>query len=306
MLIEVVMVGWEQGCCGASFSVGAEATWQLLAAEPGPGGLPRFVEEHHGETPADVEHVAVTGMVTAITGITYPQISVPGHGRTKTTDLTRPQPHELGAVAARAEGGFSEYRVTLDVADDATLPGPAVSAEQAARHDLEARTAARRLARMADEVGLLLEALADDAKRRFAGVARLSRATEKSAVTIDPHRAGAAGVSWVRSGADEDGITVQAGDGRWQFPASVAHARIVALFLDAAIAGRIEEHVRPAEDPSRLDTEVLAADGRSWTATVPFAPFVATGFVAMPGQLWKRVQRGEHRYLPWQDGADQP
>lgn len=300
MQIEVVIVGWEHGCCGKPFAVGAPSTWPLTAIAPEPGTLPRFLADSHDQTPADVPHWAVAGTVVAITGVSYPRIPVPGMAGTYSADTSAPQPHELTSVAARAEDNCSEYRVVLEVSDGTDLPAYALGAEQTAQRDRDARTADRNRERMTDEVGLLLEALADDAQRRYADLARSIRATEKSAVTLEPHRTDAAAISWSRSAdAHSDGISVQVGDGRWHFPASVDDAAIVRVFLDAAVSGSVEEHVIPADAPQRLETEVLATDGRSWTATVEFRPFAAGGVMAMPGLLWARVQRGEHRYAPW-------
>ncbi|TFC01653.1 hypothetical protein E3O42_09785 [Cryobacterium adonitolivorans] len=300
MQIEVVIVGWEQGCCGKPFALGGPATWPLQAIAPEPGTLPRFVADSHDQIPPDVPHWRVTGTVVAITGISYPRILVPGMAGTYTGDTSAPQPHELSAVGARPEDNFSEYWVVLEVPDGTDLPAHMLGAEKTAQLDREARTTQRNRQRMTDEVGLLLEALADDAQRRYADLARAIRATDKSALTLEPHRTDAAAISWSRS-SDEgnDGITVQVGDGRWRFPASPDDAALVRVFLDAAVTGSVEEHVRPAGAPQRLETEVLATDGRSWTATIEFRPFAAGGVVAMPGLLWARVQRGEHRYGPW-------
>ena len=307
MEIEVIIVGWEQDCCGSPFQVGEPATWNILAAEPNaphaadpqPGTAARFVEEHHDQTPADVPHWKVTGTVVAITGIRYPRIPAPGLTGTYTADLSAPESHPLDAVGDPDELDFSEYRVRLDVPPGTELPAHTLSAEALARQADEARATERNRLRLGDPVGLLLEALADDAEHRYAHLARTSRATGRSAMTLEPRRAEAAAIRWLRSEDEhDDGITVQIGDGSWRLPAT--DVALVREFLDAAVHGRVLEHVRPAENPSRLDTEVLAADGRSWTATRTFAPFGAGGIVAK--RLWDRVQRGEHRYSRWDAG----
>lgn len=300
MQIEVDIVRWEHNCCGKPFKVGAPATWHLHAVAPEVGPPTRFVSDEHDQTPADVPHWAVTGTVAAITGISYPRIPAPGQTRTYIADLSAPTMHELLFVDAPSESDCSEFRVLLDVPDNTPLPSYALGADGIRQLEQQARTAERNRERMTDAVGVLLEALADDAERRCAGLAQIIRGTDRSGLTLQPHRTDAAAISWSRSGdADTDGITVQVGDGRWRFPATPDDAATVRVFLDAAVAGSVEEHVRPAEAPHRLETEVLAADGRSWTASVEFQPFRASGVVAMPRQLWDRVQRGEHRYSPW-------
>ncbi len=94
---------------------------------------------------------------------------------------------------------------------------------------------------MRDPVGVRHEALADEARRRYAVVAPVTRATDRSAMTIEPHRDGTAAIRWVRRSAEErDGIT-------WtSAPAAV---------------GRVWEHVVGAP-PQRLETAALTDDGR--------------------------------------------
>jgi hypothetical protein len=194
--------------------------------------------------------------------------------------------------------------VLLDVPDGTPLPTHRHGADATTQLSRATRKADVDRQRMTDEVGVLLEAIADDAQNRYAHLALAIRATEKSAVTLQPSRADAAAISWTRSSAPgNDGITVQVGDGRWSFPATRADAAIVSEFLNAAVTGRVEEHVLPAEAPHTLETEVRAADGRSWTASIEFAPFTTGGVMAVPRLLWDRVQRGEHRYSAW-DIAD--
>ena len=300
MQIEVDIVRWEHDCCGKPFAVGAQATWHLHAVAPESGPPTRFVADEHDQTPADVPHWAVTGTVAAITGISYPRIPAPGQTRSYTADLSAPTMHELLSVDAPSASDYSEFRVLLDLPDNTPLPTYVLGADRIRHLEQEARTADRNRERMTDPVGTLLEALADEAQHRYAQLARSIRGIDRSALTLQPHRTDAAAISWSRSSvADADGIAVQVGDGRWHFPASPGDAATVRVFLDAAVAGTVEEHVTPAEAPHHLETEVLAADGRSWTATVEFQPFRAAGVLAMPGQLWHRMQRGEHRYSPW-------
>jgi hypothetical protein len=300
MQIEVVIQSWEHDCCGTPFRVGAQATWHLQAAAPESGPPTRFVSDAHDQLPADVPHWDVTGTVAAITGISYPYIPVPGQPGTHTADTAAPTVQELHFVDRPSDSDCGEFRVVLDLPDGTPLPSYVLGAERSRQLDDEARTAHLNRERMTDPVGTLLEALADEAQHRYAHLARSIRGTDRSALTLQPHRTDAAAIGWSRSGdADTDGITVQVGDGHWNLSASPADAAIVRVFLDAAVTGSIEEHVRPAEAPDLLETEVLAADGRSWTASTEFRPFRAAGVVAMPKQLWHRVQRGEHRYAPW-------
>ena len=300
MQIEVVIDEWAQQCCGVPFRVGGEASWQLIAAQPQAGSVPRFFDDQHDQAAEDVPRLAVTGTVASITGVSYPAIPTPGEARSYTADRSAPTLHPLDSVQEPALVEVSEYRVLLDVADGSALPVYRQSAAEIEERECEARTAERRRERMTDQVGVLLESLADEAQRSYAEVAEIRRATDLSAMTVQPLRVDAAAVYWARQSSEAgDVISVQVGDGVWRLPASVDNVAVVRELLDAAVHGRVEEHVRPLESPHRLDTEAHAADDRSWTATVEFEPFAADGFFAMPGQLWERLQRGEHRYQPW-------
>lgn len=304
MQIEVDIVRWEHDCCGKPFAVGGQATWHLHAVPPESGPPTRFVSDQHDQTPADVPHWSVTGTVAAITGVSYPRIPMPGMIGAFTSDLSRPTMRPLTSVDFPSDTECSEFRVLLEVPDGTPLPTHRQGADATTQLSREARAAAVGRQRMTDEVGVLLEALADDAQDRYAHLAVAIRATEKSAVTLQPGRTDAAAISWSRSSdPDSDGITVQVGDGRWSFPATRAKAAIVREFLDAAVTGRVAEHVLPAGAPRTLETEVRAADGRNWTASIEFAPFTTDGVMAVPRLLWDRVQRGEHRYTAW-DIAD--
>lgn len=225
----------------------------------------------------------------------------PGH--TPGTPRGRPPVRSVlvgeATVGETTAAEFDEYRVALDVPDDTLLPAYRLSAETIAQRERDAQVAKRNRERMRDGIGVLLEALADDAQRRYAHVARASRAADRSAMTVEPHRDGAAAIRWARSAADTDGITVHVGDGTWHVPASGTDAALVRIFLEAATAGRVCEHVRPVGSPAqRLATEVLAQDGRAWTAAISFRPFESDGVMAVARPLWERVQRGEHRYSP--------
>jgi hypothetical protein len=125
MRIEVVISGWEQACCGTSFAVGDHMIWKLRATSPAEvpeGALPRFEEEHHDQTPAGVPHWDVSGVVVAITGISYPLLPVTGQQSTFTWDTEQPQFSAIDSVGKPDDPELEQYRVVLDVADDAVLP----------------------------------------------------------------------------------------------------------------------------------------------------------------------------------------
>jgi hypothetical protein len=306
MRIEVIISGWEQACCGAPFSVGGDATWKLLAEVPSMAlhpELPLFRDEHHGQTEPEIPHWDVTGTVHIIRAVTFPAVEMPGHSRTYTSDRTRPSSRPVGAVAQSVDDDVTEYHVVLDVPEGTVLPGNAASAEETERNSYEARQAETQRLRLADEVGQLLEAHADYAQERFATVARIIRATDASAITLEPRAAGAAAVRWARSDLpDRDGIHVQIGEGTWSFPAHVTHAEAVREMLDAAALGRAEERVSSVDDSTkRLTTIVRGADGASWVTEVDVEfRSAGEGTFMVVGPVWKRIQRGDHGYATWE------
>ncbi|WP_156760372.1 DUF6578 domain-containing protein [Microbacterium karelineae] len=304
MRIEVVVTEWEQACCGEAFHVGGEVTWILQAADPtttAPRGLPRFLEEHHDQTPDDVPHWPVTGTVRRITGITYPRVPVPGDPRAFTLDRERPESTALTGIARAETTEHAEYLVEVDVADDAELPPFVASPSMRSDHDEAARAAARDRDRMGDVVGAELEATADRAEADLGGVSVIVRDRERSAVTIAPSRHGSAAVQWTRSDQDDDGIGVHIGDGSWWFPADLDHARLVGELLEAAAAGRVAEEVVELDGGGgRLDTVVVTRDGRRWVSSTSVEPFATGGgTMVIVGDLWERLQRGSRSSAPW-------
>jgi hypothetical protein len=304
MQIEVVIAEWEQACCGAPFHLGEQVSWRLVALAPATDAPPGFEREDHDLTPPDVPQWPVAGTVAAITGVRYPDLPIAGEPNSYTRDTSAPELHRLTSVSQHDALDLSEYRVTLQLADETNLPAYVTSAEEIARQSAELRRHERNRERMLDPVGLLLEALAGDAQARYSAIAQTVRATDKSAFSVTPLRPNAASVHWIRSEDEADSIWVRVGDGRWSFPASVAHAETVRILLDAAVRGWVEEHVRPHVAVQRLETEVHAQDGRGWTATETVETFEADGFFAAPRGLWDRVQRGSHRYDPWASGSE--
>jgi hypothetical protein len=304
MEIEVVIAEWEQACCGAPFHVGEQVSWRLVPLPPVTDAPPQFEREDHDLTPPDVPQRPITGTVAAITGIRYPHLPIAGEPNSYTRDTSAPELHPLTSVSQHDALDLSEYRVTLQLAAESDLPAYVMSVEETTRQAIELRTQERNRERMLDPVGLLLEALADEAQERHSAIAQAVRATDRSAFSVTPFRPNTASVHWIRSEDEADTIWVRVGDGRWDFPASVAHADIVRILLDAAVCGWVEEHVRPHGAVQRLETEVQAQDGRSWTATETVETFEAEGFSAVPRGLWDRVQRGSHRYDPWASGSD--
>lgn len=301
MRIDVVISEWEQACCGASFRIGAEATWRILAADPelgAPGGNPRFLEEHHGETPEDVPHFDVTGIVRAIRGITYPSVPLPGVPYSYTCEPDYPEFTELESVEGANYDGIAEYLVELEVADDVALPTFVLSRDAIVRREARARTAMRGSARMEDPVGRLLEAAADYAAQEYGDVASIARERSRSTVAVAPRLSDATAVRWSRSVDEKDGIRVYTGEGSWRFPATAAHAELVRVFLDAAASGRVIEDVVELRDGAqRLDTCVEAGDGRRWVASTYFEPAVFVGLVSRKAR--ERVVRGRHAYPAW-------
>ena len=313
MRILVEVSEWEQACCGSAFRLGDTVTWTVFAADPASSpaaDLPRFVEEHHGQTPEEVRQAEVTGRVLAITGVRYPELPVPGEPRSFVVDAERPTSTALSAVGAGSSGvddvestaePFFDYVVELEVADDCVLPEFVVSEATRERERAELRDAERNRERMHDPVGVVLEAAAEYAETTFGAVASIVRDGTRSAITIEPHRAGAAAVRWARSDHESDGIGIHTGDGSWWLPATVENAGLARVFLDAAAAGRVTEEVVDREGAAkRCDTWVRSDDGRRWVSSTDVDPVVGDGDVMIVlGDVWERVQRGNHSYPSW-------
>lgn len=305
MRIEVFITGWEQQCCGTPFGVGDQVTWTIYAEEPGrfASDVPVFREEHHGQIPPHVPHVAIAGTITAITGVSFVVVPEPGHSRSfiQTSTIESSQQVERSGQVDDPEPAatdIDDYRVMLDIADDVDLPSYVPwSDPEARREDDERRTV-----RSHDTVGVMLKGLADYAETHYAHLAHIDRATDVPAISITPHREGAASIHWARSTLTErDGIHVEVAEGSWSFPASITHVAILASFLDAVAHGRVDESVVTRDAETRdLLTVIRSEDSESWTATATVEfPASTNGSFAVVGTLWKRVQQGDVHYEPW-------
>jgi hypothetical protein len=317
MRILVEVSEWEQACCGSAFRLGDTVTWTVFAADPASSptaDLPRFVEEHHDQTPEDVPQAEVTGRVLTIAGLRYPELPVPGEPRSFVVDTGRPMSTTLSAVGAGSSGvddeesatePFFDYLVELEVADDWVLPEFVVSEATRERERAELRYAEQNRERMHDPVGAVLEAAAQYAEATFGAVASIVRDRTRSAITVEPHRAGATAVRWARSDHESDGIGIHTGDGSWWLPATVENAGLARVFLDAAAAGRVTEEVVDRDaDAKRCDTWVRSDDGRRWVSSTDVDLVVGDGdLMIVLGDVWERVQRGNHVYLPWRGRA---
>lgn len=305
MRIEVVISSWEQACCGAVFRVRETMTWELLAADPASTPatkVPRFLEEHHVQTPEDVPHWEVTGVVRSIAGVSYPSLPVPGARGTSTPDLLHPTFSTLQELTAAPNANFSEYLVELEVADDCALPPFTLSPALVALREAQAAAREHERARLADPVGTVLEATADYAESTYASVAEIIRDQDRSAVTITPHRDGATAVLWARSTGEDDFINVHTGDGSWRFQATISDAELIAAFLDAAVHGRVTEApiTNAQGETIRIDTQVSTANGQSWVASTNIETMVPGAEVMiLTADTHQRIQRGHHSYLAW-------
>lgn len=303
MRIEVFITGWEQQCCGTPFGVGDEVTWTIYAEEPGrfDSDLPVFREEHHGQIPPHVPQVEVTGTVASIAGVSYVTVPEPGHSRSFIQTSTIASSRPVDTVGKGEDEDSDDYRVELDIAGDVELPTYAPWDENTQHADNE-----RRAARSNDTVGLMLTSLADYAEAHYGQLAHVNRATDRPAISIYPHRDGAAAIHWVRSSREDfDGIHVEVGEGSWSFPSSVTQVATLASFLDAAANGRVEELVAtPDPETKQLLTVIHSEDSETWTATVTVEfPASTNGSFAVVGTLWKRVQQGDIRYEPWDEAS---
>ncbi|MCS5715487.1 hypothetical protein NVV95_13130 [Herbiconiux sp. CPCC 205716] len=317
MLIEVAVPGWEHACCGEAFAVGAPRTFSLLAAPPVSGGptpftggptpftgkptpLPRYREEHHGQTPADVPQWEVTGLVVAIEAVEYGSRERPGRPGVHEWSEEGRRAHPLDTVAARASGP-GEYLVTLEVDETVALPGYRLSVEESEHERLRLEAVARADERAVDAVGVRLSRLADDLERRWRGHGSVGRSANGANLSFRPHGPGAI-LAWSRSDAPSDGVAVQLGDGRFGLGADDDGVRMLEAFVEAASAGRVQERVRETVDGVEFATEVVGergADDVLERATRTAQVLRSGTMVAMAGPVRERIERGDHRWAPW-------
>ncbi|MBF4571584.1 hypothetical protein ITJ64_03560 [Herbiconiux sp. VKM Ac-1786] len=310
MLIEVVVPGWEHACCGEAFAVGDAVAFRLHAAPPadagtvGPGGphtgLPRFVEEHHGQTPEDVPQWEVPGRVVAIEAVEYGRRERPGQPRVFEWDEQERSAHPLDTVAARAQGP-DEYLVTVQVDDGAALPEYRRSVEDVTHERLRLEAIARADRRAADPVGLRLGALADLLEEHWGEAGVIGRSSTGANLSFTPHRPGAA-LSWSRSDAADDAIGVALGGGRFGLGADDDGVRMLEAFVEAAATGRVQERVRETPEGVEFTTEVLGDHGVLDRAIRTANVFRSGGFMAIGGPVRERLERGDHRWAPWGGG----
>lgn len=304
MNIEVIVSGWEQACCGEAFTVGQRAEWSLHEVDPAsvPVDAPRtFYNEHHGQTPDDVPHWQVSGVVAGITGVSYGTKTIPG-SHVLTRDEDTPRFTTLEAVPPRGEGlDVAEYRIRLEVDDDEALPGYALGSQQRARLEKETREAQLRLTRSHDTVGVALRRIADDAAARFGAVAEIDSRGDGFALAITPVQAEGVSVVITRSASEEsDGIAVQLGEGRWQLEATPDGVDSARQLLEAAAAGRVVDTPVPAGSPERIDTVATGENGRTWTSSKPLHIMgLGSGVTVMAGRVRELLDRGQHHYTSW-------
>ncbi|KJC65078.1 DUF6578 domain-containing protein [Agreia bicolorata] len=303
MRIEVVVSGWEQHCCGKAFTRGTPATVSIVALDPSqkaPDAPARFLEEHHGQTPADVPQWDVTGTVARITGVSYEQRRRPGPHPVFERGDSIVSSSELDGVEARDTGGFGDLHLLIDLDDATALPSYVASEDRrVAAAERAAADQERARQRRADAVGVVLGSIADDAIAAYSSVARIERYSEGFTVAIMPHRSGTAGVAWTRpTSVDADGITVSLGEGKFAFPADVEHASELRELIAAAAAGRVHEKVHRGAESTVFATIVESADGRTWTAAIN-QPIQAGGIAWMSGHIATRLRAGDHGYEAW-------
>ena len=304
MQIEVVVSGWEQECCGKAFSRGELATVSIFALDPAqtaPDAPARFLEEHHGQTPADVPQWDVTGTVARITGVSYERRRTPGPHPVFERGDAIVSSAELDAVDARDTGGFGDLHLLIDLDDDTALPAYVMSDESRAAAERAARDQERAAQQRADTLGRLLDTIADDAGAAYSSVATIEQSDDGAAVTIEPLSAGAASISWARSiAADSDLISVKVGEGRFSLDADVEHAFELREMLAAAAEGRVHEKVHRGAESTVFETIVESVDGRTWAASITYTPLrMGSGVVMMSGAISSRLRAGDHGYEPW-------
>ncbi|MHB1173233.1 MAG: DUF6578 domain-containing protein [Lacisediminihabitans sp.] len=307
MRVEVLVSWWEQACCGVPFRLGDQVSWDVSAADPTAipeGGFPRFAEEHHGQTPDDVPRAEVSGTVVAIMGLYYPRVAVPEKDYAL-ADTGHPRSRVLQRVGGSDGAEADEYLVQLEIPDGTRLPDFLVSAETLAHRRVTAEVADRDRTRTSETVGARLERLADEVRQGWGRLADIQRSTLSSAVAVRPYVDGGCAIRWTRQEDNgQDCLRIHAGEGVWVFPAGVRFVEVLAEFVAAAAAGRVEEQVRPlGGPPQRLLTVVHAENGYTWTATTPLEQLGSADSFAVAGALWQHAQRGDHDYPPWAPGT---
>lgn len=281
MRILVEIAGWEQGCCGRAFAVGEQASWHLVRADHHDGPLPRFLEEHHGQTPLEVPHILISGTVHSIREIRrHRRRALPplAHDLTE-FDITE---QDVLHVADRGSGGGPTYRVELDVAEGTALPRYVADPAALAAAERRDREAAAVAAAMQDELGDRMRAALQSTS------ARTTRSSDGSIAALEPHNAEAAPISWRRSA---DALQFQAGDGRFAVHKGTEFEHLIAAVRD----GRIREEVTE----TYLRTVIEPADAAEIVAEQKINTYIGQGFRALDGRTAARIRRGSFRYRPW-------
>lgn len=154
---------------------------------------------------------------------------------------------------------------------------------------------------MGDEVGIRLEAIADEAMARFGDVAEIRRSDERSAISIIPTAPDAAELHWLRGDASDESpgkIVITAGSGEWSLPASIDSADVVAAFLEAVSGGNIREVLEHNATTPSVSTTEVSAGSAVWRQGTRVAS-LGEGLAWMGGSELERVRRGNHNYAPW-------
>ena len=128
MIVDVVVVGWQQACCGEPFEVGGRVSWTVYPRDRADAPRRRFIESHHDGLDLDGEQMRLEGTVLEIVAVREGIRTIPAT-RALTNDpgnvTTRPV-QRVGRFDVRVEqeveGLDDDLLVAVELEDDVALP----------------------------------------------------------------------------------------------------------------------------------------------------------------------------------------
>ncbi|MCS5495895.1 hypothetical protein NY547_01395 [Cnuibacter physcomitrellae] len=284
MIVDVVVSGWEQACCGEPFGVGRPVTWSVFARDLPGASRRRFLESHHGGLDLPGESGELSGVVREIVEVRAAVVEIPGtRTRTRSQDAPSSRRERVDHVTKGVD--VEEYLVALEVDETADLPAYRLDeTERRLAEDAEAE------ARAVDEWirsprGRTTNALLASLRERYGDVVQIRVRQGGRGVTIQPLEPEACDLLWT---VDADTISVTAGSGSF----ALEGIDELSDFADAVAAGRVREErrdggaatvVSPVTGPERVDSVESPGEG----------------MMLVPGDVARRLRAPARRYAPW-------